>query len=136
MRLHQETGIPLIATNDAHYLRREDAEMQDILMCIQTGKTLDDPNRMKFETQEFYVKSEEEMASLFPNCPEALENTAKIADMCNVEFEFGKYHLPHFQLPAGPTGTPTLRSCAWTASAGATRRSPRSTWRSCGTRWA
>ncbi len=103
MRLHQETGIPLIATNDAHYLRREDAEMQDILMCIQTGKTLDDPNRMKFETQEFYVKSEEEMASLFPNCPEALENTAKIADMCNVEFEFGKYHLPHFQLPEGWT---------------------------------
>ena len=103
IRLHQETGIPLIATNDAHYLRREDAEMQDILMCIQTGKTLDDPNRMKFETQEFYVKSEEEMASLFPNCPEALENTAKIADMCNVEFEFGKYHLPHFQLPEGWT---------------------------------
>ena len=103
MRLHQETGIPLIATNDAHYLRREDAEMQDILMCIQMGKTVDDPNRMKFETQEFYVKSEEEMASLFPNCPEALENTAKIADMCNVEFEFGKYHLPHFQLPEGWT---------------------------------
>ena len=103
MRLHEETGIPLIATNDAHYLRREDAETQDILMCIQMGKTLDDPGRMKFETQEFYVKSEEEMAALFPNCPEALENTAKIARLCNVEFEFGKYHLPHFQLPEGYT---------------------------------
>jgi len=103
IRLHEETGIPLIATNDAHYLRREDAEMQDILMCIQMGKTLDDPGRMKFETDQFYVKSEEEMASLFPNYPEALENTAKIAAMCNVEFEFGKYHLPHFVLPEGYT---------------------------------
>ena len=103
VRLHQETGIPLIATNDAHYLRREDAEMQDILMCIQTGKTVDDPNRMKFETREFYVKSEEEMAALFPDHPEAIENTARIADLCNVEFEFGKYHLPHFQLPEGWT---------------------------------
>jgi len=103
IRLHRETGIPLIATNDAHYLRREDAEMQDILMCIQTGKTLDDPNRMRFETREFYVKSEEEMAQLFPDQPEALENTAKIARLCDMEFEFGKYHLPHFQLPDGRT---------------------------------
>ena len=101
LRLHRETGIPLVCTNDAHYLTRQDAEMQDILMCIQTGKTVDDPGRMKFETQEFYVKNEEEMAALFPECPEALENTAKIAQACNVEFEFGKYHLPHFQLPEG-----------------------------------
>ena len=99
LRLHEETGIPLVCTNDAHYLRREDAEMQDILMCIQMGKTVDDPGRMKFETQEFYVKSKEEMASLFPR--EALDNTAKIAELCNVDFTFGKYHLPHFQLPEG-----------------------------------
>ena len=99
LRLHEETGIPLVCTNDAHYLRREDAEMQDILMCIQMGKTVDDPGGMKFETQEFYVKSEEEMASLFPR--EALDNTAKIAELCNVDFTFGKYHLPHFQLPEG-----------------------------------
>ena len=99
LRLHEETGIPLVCTNDAHYLRREDAEMQDILMCIQMGKTVDDPGRMKFETQEFYVKSEEEMATLFPR--EALDNTAKIAELCNVDFTFGKYHLPHFQLPEG-----------------------------------
>ena len=103
VRLSQETGIPLIATNDAHYLRREDAEMQDILMCIQTGKTLDEPNRMRFETREFFVKSETEMAALFPDHPEAITNTAKIADLCNVDFEFGKYHLPLFQLPEGWT---------------------------------
>ena len=103
VRLSQETGIPLIATNDAHYLRREDAEMQDILMCIQTGKTLDEPGRMRFETREFFVKSEAEMAALFPEHPEAIENTAKIAQLCNVEFEFGKYHLPLFRLPEGWT---------------------------------
>ena len=77
--------------------------MQDILMCIQTGKTEDDPNRMKFETDQFYIKSEEEMARLFAQYPEAMENTQKIADMCNVEFEFGKYHLPEFHLPEGET---------------------------------
>ncbi|MGI5963639.1 MAG: DNA polymerase III subunit alpha [Lawsonibacter sp.] len=100
-RLHEETGIPLVATNDAHYLRREDAETQDILMCIQTGKLLEDPGRMKFETDQFYVKSEEEMAALFPDCPEALANTEKIAQLCNVDFQFGNYHLPHFKLPKG-----------------------------------
>ncbi len=102
-RLHQETGIPLVCTNDAHYLERKDARMQDILMCIQTGKTEDDPDRMRFENDEMYLKSEEEMAALFPDYPEALENTQKIADMCNVEFEFGKYHLPEFHLPEGET---------------------------------
>ena len=103
IRLSEETGIPLIASNDAHYLRREDAQTQDVLMCIQTGRTLDDSNRMRFETQEFYVKSEQEMAALFPGRPEVLENTARIAELCNVEFEFGKYHLPLFQLPEGWT---------------------------------
>ena len=88
--------------------------MQDILMCIQMGKTLDDPGRMKFETQEFYVKSEAEMAELFPNAPEALENTARIAELCNVEFEFGKYHLPHFQLPEGyDDGEAYFRDLCW-----------------------
>ena len=103
IRLSGETGIPLIATNDAHYLRREDAETQDILMCIQTGKTLDEPGRMRFETREFFVKSEAEMAALFPDHPEAIENTARIAQLCNVDFEFGKYHLPLFRLPEGWT---------------------------------
>ena len=101
--LHQETGIPLVATNDAHYLTRQDAAIQDVLMCIQMGKTVEDPNRMRFETQEFYLKSEQEMAALFPDWPEALENTAKIAADCNVDFQFGVYHLPEFKLPPGYT---------------------------------
>ncbi len=101
LRLSRETGIPLAATNDCHYLAREDAAMQDVLMCIQTGKLVEDQDRMRFETQEFYVKSEEEMRALFPNCPEAVDNTQKIADLCNVDFQFGTYHLPEFKLPKG-----------------------------------
>ena len=101
MRLHDETGIPLVLTNDAHYLTKEDAYTQDVLMCMQTGKTLDDPDRMSFETEEFYIKSEDDMRALFPNCPEAADNTAKIADMCQFDFEFGHYHLPEFVLPEG-----------------------------------
>ena len=103
LRLHEETGIPLVATNDAHYLTREDGEMQDVLLCIQTGKLLEENNRMRFETREFYVKSEEEMRALFPNCPEAIDNTQRIADACNLEFEFGVRKLPEFKLPEGET---------------------------------
>ena len=103
LRLHEETGIPLVATNDAHYLTREDGEMQDVLLCIQTGKLLEEDNRMRFETREFYVKSEEEMRALFPNCPEAIDNTQRIADACNLEFEFGVRKLPEFKLPEGET---------------------------------
>lgn len=103
IRLHQETGIPLVATNDAHYLTREDARLQDVLMCIQMGKTVDDPDRMKFETDEFYIKSTEEMQALFPQWPEAIENTAKIAEACNLDFVFGEHHLPEFKLPEGET---------------------------------
>ncbi|MBQ6430464.1 MAG: DNA polymerase III subunit alpha [Oscillospiraceae bacterium] len=101
LRLAQDTGLPLVATNDAHYITREDSYIQDVLMCIQMGKTVDDPNRMRFETQEFYIKSEGEMRSLFPNQPEAIENTQKIADRCSVEFEFNHYHLPEFTPPDG-----------------------------------
>ncbi len=101
LRLAQDTGLPLVTTNDAHYLTREDSYIQDVLMCIQMGKTVDDPNRMRFETQEFYIKSEDEMRSLFPNQPEAIENTQRIADRCNVEFEFNHYHLPEFTPPDG-----------------------------------
>ena len=100
-RLSEETGIPLVATNDAHYILRENAQAQDVLMCVQTGKTLEDPHRMKFETEEFYLKSEAEMLALFPEHPEAIENTAKIAQQCNLEFEFGTYHLPEFIYPEG-----------------------------------
>ena len=109
LRIARETGLPLVITNDAHYLRREDAKMQDVLMCIQMGKTVDDPNRMKFETEEFYLKSEEELLALFPQQAEAIENTARIAERCNVEFTFGKYHLPEFKLPAGYDSLSYLR---------------------------
>ena len=100
-RLARDTGLPLVVTNDAHYLRKEDSKIQDVLLCIQTGKTVDDPNRMKFASQEFYLKSEEEMRSLFPDCEEAFENTVKIAQRCTVEFVFNEYHLPSFQVPEG-----------------------------------
>ncbi len=103
LRIARETGLPIVATNDAHYLRKEDAAMHDVLLCVQTGKTIDDPDRMKFETEEFYLKSEAEMAELFPNYPEAISNTQKIADRCNLEIEFGKYHLPRFPIPEGYT---------------------------------
>ena len=109
MRLARETGLPLVVTNDAHYLRKEDAVMQDVLLCIQTGKTVDDENRMKFATEEFYVKSEEELRRLFPNCDEAFENTVKIADRCNLEFTFHEYHLPSFPVPEGYTNEEYFR---------------------------
>ena len=101
LRIHQETEIPMVCTNDAHYLRKEDAEAHDVLLCIQTGKTLDDENRMRYEPRNFYLRSEAEMAELFDSYEGAIENTAKIAEMCNLEFTFGKYHLPEFQLPPG-----------------------------------
>ena len=109
MRLARETGLPLVVTNDAHYLRREDAKMQDVLLCIQTGKTVDDPNRMKFQTEEFYLKSEEELRQLFPNCDEAFENTVRIANRCNLEFVFNQYHLPSFPVPEGYTNEEYFR---------------------------
>ena len=101
IRLSRETGIPLCLTNDAHYTEQKDAYYQDVLMCIQTGKTVDEPNRMRFETQEFYLKDEQQMRALFPELPEAADNTAKIAERCSFDFEFGHYHLPRFKLPEG-----------------------------------
>ena len=113
MRLSRETGLPLVVTNDAHYLRREDAQIQDVLLCIQTGKTVDDENRMRFQTEEFYLKSEEELRQLFPNVPEAFENTAKIAEMCNLEFVFNEYHLPAFPVPEGYTNEQYFRKLCY-----------------------
>ncbi len=109
LRLARETGLPLVVSNDAHYLRREDAAMQDVLLCVQTGKTVDDTNRMKFQTEEFYLKSEDEMRQLFPNCEEAFQNTAAIADRCNLEFVFNEYHLPSFPVPEGYTNEEYFR---------------------------
>ncbi|MBE6977849.1 MAG: DNA polymerase III subunit alpha [Ruminococcaceae bacterium] len=113
MRIARETGLPLVVTNDAHYLRREDAKMQDVLLCIQTGKTVDDQNRMKFQTEEFYLKSEEELRQLFPGCEEAFENTARIAERCNVEFVFNEYHLPSFPVPEGYTNEEYFRKLCY-----------------------
>ena len=113
LRISRETGLPLVVTNDAHYLRKEDAEMQDVLLCVQTGKTVDDTNRMKFETDEFYLKSEEELRQLFPNVPEAFENTVKIAQRCNLEFVFNEYHLPSFPVPEGYTNEEYFRKLCY-----------------------
>ena len=108
-KLAEELNIGLVATNDAHYLTKKDARIQDVLMAIQMGKTVDDPTRMKFETQEFYIKDADEMVALFPDHPEALENTVRIAERCQVEFEFGKYHLPEFDVPQGYTALEYLQ---------------------------
>ena len=99
IRISQETGIPLVCTNDVHYLLREDAKAQEILMCIQTGKKLSDENRMRMDTDQMYLKSEEEMRVAFPQFEEAIARTGEIAKRCNVEFEFGNYHLPDFPVP-------------------------------------
>lgn len=99
IKLSGDTGIPLIATNDAHFLKKEDAKAHDILLCIQTGKTINDEERMKFNTNEVYFKSAEEMKELFKNIPDAIENTVKVSDMCNVELEFNNLHLPEFDVP-------------------------------------
>ena len=112
-RLARETGLPMVITNDAHYLRKEDADIQDVLLCIQTGKSVDDVNRMRFETQEFYLKSEEELRSLFPGCDEAFENTVKIAERCNVEFTFHEYHLPAYPVPEGYTNEEYFRKLCY-----------------------
>ena len=109
LRMHNETGIPLVCTNDAHYLRKEDAESHDVLLCIQTGKTVDDENRMRYEPRNFYLRSTEEMEALFSGYPDAVENTQRIADRCQLEFTFGKYHLPEFKLPPGYDSPTYLR---------------------------
>ena len=100
VRISRETGIPLVATNDCHYLKRSDSEAQDILLCISTGARIDDENRMRMSCNEFYVKSETEMRQFFPELPEAIDNTAKIADMCRAEYDFDTIHLPVYEIPA------------------------------------
>ena len=109
VKLSQETGIPLIATNDCHYLRREDADAQEVLMCIQTGKTLDDTNRMRMETRELYVKSEQEMREIFPEYEQAIARTQEIAHRCQVDFVFGQTKLPRFPTENGETSEQMLR---------------------------
>lgn len=109
VKLSKETGIPLVATNDIHYVNKEDSKIHDVLMCIQMGKTVNDPNRMRFGSDEFYLKSREEMEELFPYAPEAIDNTVKIAEQCNVEFDFNTIHLPQYDVPKGYTPDTYLR---------------------------
>lgn len=104
LQIHRETGIPLVATNDAHYLTRADAKSQDVLMCIQMGRRWTTPTGCQFETEEFYIKSREEMEAWCKDFPEALDNTGRIADRCNMTFRFGEHHLPEFQYPEGYDG--------------------------------
>ena len=99
VRLSKETGVPLVATNDAHYIRKEDSTVQQVLICIQTNHTLGEETGLEFSTDEFYVKSEAEMRQAFAQIPQAVDNTQIIADKCNVEFEFGNTKLPHFEVP-------------------------------------
>ena len=108
LRIHEETDLPLVCTNDAHYLTKADAYAHDVLLCIQTGKTLDDANRMRMDTRQLYVKSEDEMRTLFAACPDAVDRTQEIADRCNVEFEFGVTRLPHYPVPEGETALSML----------------------------
>ena len=103
VRMSRETGIELVCTNDVHYTRADDAQAHDILLCIQTGKKVSDENRMRYEGGQYYVKSPEEMAALFPYAPQALENTQKIAERCRVEIEFGVTKLPRYDVPEGYT---------------------------------
>nr|MCR4992427.1 PHP domain-containing protein [Lachnospiraceae bacterium] len=109
LRLSQETGVKLVCTNDVHYTYAEDAGAHDILLCIQTQKKVQDTDRMRYEGGQFYLKSEEEMRALFPYAPEAVENTAAIAERCNVNIEFGHYKLPKFDVPEGYTAETYLR---------------------------
>ncbi len=111
--ISDELGLPLVATNDCHYLRREDAFAHEVLLCIQTGKTMDDPKRMRFSNDEFYVKSPQEMADLFPGQPQALANTLQIAEQCNLELDFNTYHFPQYEKPADKTLDQVLAEMCW-----------------------
>ena len=113
IQLSQETGIELVVTNDIHYTYAEDAKPHDILLCIQTGKKLDDENRMRYEGGQYYVKSPQEMEDLFPYAKQALENTQKIADRCDVEIEFGVTKLPKYDVPDGMTSWEYLNKLCW-----------------------
>ena len=109
LRMSEELKIPLVATNDVHYITAEDAEPHDILLCIQTQKKVQDEDRMRYEGGQYYLKSEDEMKALFPYAQEALENTSKIAERCHVEIEFGKYKLPKYDVPEGFTADSYLQ---------------------------
>jgi DNA polymerase-3 subunit alpha len=111
--MSKRLDIPLVATNDCHYLFAEDAKAHDVLLCVQTGKTVNDPNRMRFSTNQIYLKSPEEMKASFAHVPQAIKNTRKIADMCTVNFTFGEHYLPRFASPNGLSESELLEKTAW-----------------------
>ncbi|MGN0708136.1 MAG: DNA polymerase III subunit alpha [Faecalibacterium sp.] len=113
IKLARETGIPMAATNDAHYLRKEDAKMQGILLCIQTGKTIQDADKMEFQTDEFYLKTTDEMYELFSIVPEACSNTAKIAEQCSFDFDFGHTKIPYYKAPGGMDNQEYFEKLCW-----------------------
>lgn len=113
LQLSQELDVPVVATNDVHYVRKSDAEAHDVLLAIQTATSINDENRMRFPNDEFYLKSEEEMRKVFASVPEAIDNTQLVADACNMEFEFGQYHLPEFISPDGKSNEEYLRELCY-----------------------
>ena len=112
IKLGEKLGLPLVATNDCHYLQKEDASAHDILLCIQTGKNINDPNRMRFGTDQFYFKSPQEMITTFSEIPQAIKNTLEIKERCNIKLELDTYHFPVFPLPEGETVNSYLKKSA------------------------
>ena len=128
LRLAPEAGLPLVVTNDLHYVREDQSEAHDVLLCVGTGNNLDTPNRMKFDTHDFYVKSAAQMAALFPDHPEAIANTRRIAEMTDLSLPLGQLRIPHFPVPEGhtvETGCAPSASAASSAATGRSRRSSR-----------
>ena len=121
MKMAKELDLPLAATNDFHYIRREDAEVQDILICIHTNTTVNDPKRMQMDGDSYYLTSPQEMEELFKDVPEAIENTGRIAEKCNVALDFGAHHLPHYESPNGQDADTYMAKLCWE---GLTRRKP------------
>jgi len=112
VRLSRDVGVKLVASNDCHYLRRSDAMLHDVLLCIQTGKNLRDPKRLRFSSDQFHLRPPEEMEALFSHVPEALSNTLEVAERCNLQLQFGHYHLPQFEPPEGTSLEEYLRELA------------------------
>ncbi|MGH7205948.1 MAG: DNA polymerase III subunit alpha [Nitrospiraceae bacterium] len=112
VEIHQKLGIPLVGTNDCHYLKKEDARPHDVMLCLQTGKTINDPNRLRFDTDQLYVKSTEEMVTEFAELPEAVRNTCRVADQCDLNLAFNQSYLPHYQVPEGDTRESYLEKLA------------------------
>ena len=124
--LARRLGVGTVATNDVHYLTHDDVEAHDVLCCISTRARVNDENRFRFEADQFYLKSAAEMAAALPDYPEALANTLRIADLCNLEFDFSKRYAPHFDPPANKSVDEYLRELVYAGAAARTARSPRS----------